>query len=377
MSSTADGGGRKRSRSASAIVANTATGHPHHILRIDGYSRTKGIPTSACIKSRPFIVGGHCWHIDYHPNGHNRDTKDYISLFLLLNEAAPSSTAKEVRAQQRFRFVGEVAAEEEDGEEPPAVVAGGGGEQLREPPQVGNGRFVRREDLEKSEHLKNNSFAIRCDVIVINEFRTEDDEAATFVPVHPPDLRRHLDDLLRTGKGTDVVFEFGGDLFTVYRCVLATWSPVFAMEFFGAMKERQSGVVLIRIDDIDAQVFNALLHFIYTDLFSEMSEDGGEEEEDVMAQYLLVAADRYNLHRLKLICEYKLCKYIDVSTMAIILALAEQHHCYGLKKACFCFLSSPANLKVVVASDNSFDHLSKSCPSVMKELIVMLGTLLE
>jgi speckle-type POZ protein len=110
-------------------------------------------------------------------------------------------------------------------------------------------------------------------------------------------------------------------------------------------------------------------------LYWETNEDG-EEEEDVMAQHLLVAADRYNLARLKLICEDKLCKYIDVGTVATILALAEQHQCHGLKKACFRFLSSPENLKVAVASE-SFDHLSKNCPSVMKELVAMLGTLLE
>jgi speckle-type POZ protein len=379
MSSTTTGGGsgRKRSRSASAIVADTATGY--HILRIDGYSRTKGIPTGECIKSRPFTVGGHRWHIDYHPNGHNRDTNDYISLFLVLDEAAPGFTAREVRAQQRFRFVGEVAAEE-DGEEspPPALLAEEEVSNYGSHRGWGNGRFVTREELEKSAHLKNDSFAVRCDVVVINEFRAEDDETDAFVPVHPPDLRQHLGDLLRAGQGTDVMFEVGGEVFSAHRCVLAARSPVFDAEFFGAMKESQSGVVLVRIDDIDARVFNALLHFLYTDdLFRETNgEDAGEEEEDVMAQHLLVAADRYNLQRLKLMCEDKLCKYIDVGTVATILALAEQHHCHGLKKACFRFLSSPANLKVAVASD-SFDHLCRSCPSAVKELIAMLGTLLE
>lgn len=97
MSSTSvSGGGRERSRSASAIVADTASGH--HILRIDGYSRTKGIPTGSYLKSRPFTVGGHRWHIDYHPNGHDPGTKDYISLFLVLEEPASGSTAKEVKA---------------------------------------------------------------------------------------------------------------------------------------------------------------------------------------------------------------------------------------------------------------------------------------
>ncbi|GJN20632.1 hypothetical protein PR202_gb08032 [Eleusine coracana subsp. coracana] len=128
---------------------------------------------------------------------------------------------------------------------------------------------------------------------------------------------------------------------------------------------------VIRIDDMEAQVFKDLLHFVYTDSLPKLKKDG--EEEDVMSQHLLVAADRYNLERLKLICEEKLSRYIDVGTVATILTLAEQHHCHGLKKACFSFLSSSAILKAVMATDG-FDYLCKSCPSIMKELITMLNT---
>lgn len=44
-----------------------------------------------------------------------------------------------------------------------------------------------------------------------------------------------------------------------------------------------------------------------------------------MAQHLLVAADRHGLERLKLICEDKLCKYIDTRMSTTTLVLAEQH----------------------------------------------------
>jgi len=88
---------------------------------------------------------------------------------------------------------------------------------------------------------------------------------------------------------------------------------------------------------------------------------------------LLVAADRYNLERLKLVCEEKLCGYIDVGTVATILTLAERHNCHGLKKACFDFLSVPENMRTAMATDD-FKHLSRSCPAVMMELIGMLVT---
>ncbi|WVZ83253.1 hypothetical protein U9M48_030419 [Paspalum notatum var. saurae] len=109
------------------------------------------------------------------------------------------------------------------------------------------------------------------------------------------------------------------------------------------------------------KVFKVLLFFVYTDSLPEnlMSK---EEEHGAMLQHLLVAADRYNLERLKLICEHRLCKCIEASTLATILALAEQHHCHGLKKACFNFLSSRVNLTAVLATD-AFEYLNTTCPS--------------
>ncbi|KAI4963127.1 hypothetical protein ZWY2020_019680 [Hordeum vulgare] len=80
-----------------------------------------------------------------------------------------------------------------------------------------------------------------------------------------------------------------------------------------------------------------------------------------MAQHLLVAADRYGMERLKLICEGKLCSHLCKSTAATTLALAEQHGCGTLKKACFKFLTYPGNLKAVMASEG-FQHLRSSCP---------------
>jgi speckle-type POZ protein len=143
------------------------------------------------------------------------------------------------------------------------------------------------------------------------------------------------------------------------------------------MKE-SSTTCVVRVDDMEAQVFKALLSFVYTDSLPKTEERGqgeeAEEEDDsIMSQHLLVAADRYNLERLKLICEDNLCGYIEVGTAATILTLAEQHNCHGLKKACFDFLSVPANLRTAVATDG-FKHLSRSCPAVMVELIAMLAT---
>uniref|UniRef100_A0A8I6YC72 BPM/SPOP BACK domain-containing protein n=2 Tax=Hordeum vulgare subsp. vulgare TaxID=112509 RepID=A0A8I6YC72_HORVV len=94
-----------------------------------------------------------------------------------------------------------------------------------------------------------------------------------------------------------------------------------------------------------------------------------QREESAMVQHLLVAADRYALERLKLICEDKLCNRIDTNSVATILALAEQHHCHELKAACLVFLSSTTNLEAAMESEG-FEYLTKTCPGVIKDFLI-------
>uniref|UniRef100_A0A453EB88 BTB domain-containing protein n=1 Tax=Aegilops tauschii subsp. strangulata TaxID=200361 RepID=A0A453EB88_AEGTS len=254
---------------------------------------------------------------------------DHISLHLVLDDVV----AGKVTAQVQFGFK---AGEEEEEEhalflelKPGEVEAARGG--VWRCPQ-----FVSKETLEASTHLKDDSFTIRCDISVFNAFSAEEgpppSPAPRSIPVPPSDLCQQLGDLLAAKKGADVVFEVGGETFSAHRWLLAAWSPVFSAELFGSMRESGPGVV--RVADMDAQVFKALLRFVYTDSWPPETAEG---EEFAMAQHLLVAADKYSLKRLKLIYEDKLCKNIAAGTAASILTLAEVHHCHELKGACFHF----------------------------------------
>jgi speckle-type POZ protein len=91
-------------------------------------------------------------------------------------------------------------------------------------------------------------------------------------------------------------------------------------------------------------VFRALLHFIYTDSLPEIDD----RHRTVMAQHLLEAADRYDIERLKSICEYILRAFLDTSAVVTTLVLAEQHncHCHQLNEACFKILKSHKELMV-------------------------------
>ncbi|BAT10932.1 Os10g0427300 [Oryza sativa Japonica Group] len=363
MATAACGESPSRLGSASAIVADTET--RYHLLKIGCYSRTKATtPTGSFLSSGQFTVGGHRWRINYYPNGESADSADYISLYLLLDDKATNSS---VKVQAQFKF--QISSTDQVKNTPSLASTNVNTYGEDSSWSWGHRKFIKREDFEKSNDLRDDSFTIRCDVAVIGEIRTEKTteipSATTFVTVPPSDLNQQLVDLLETEKGADVVFEVSGETFAAHRCLLAARSPVFSAELYGLMKEGDTAGV-VRIEDMEAQVFKLLLRFMYTDSLPKM------EEEDVMWQHLLVAADRHDLQRLKLICEDRLCNYIGVSTVLNILVLADQHHCDGLKKACFSFLGSLENLSAVVTGDG-LEHLSRSYPSLMKELFVVMA----
>ncbi|CAN6318383.1 unnamed protein product [Urochloa humidicola] len=169
-------------------------------------------------------------------------------------------------------------------------------------------------------------------------------------------------------------------MLSAHRCVLAARSAVFRDTLYGPMKD-DSTIGVIRVDDMEAKVFRLLLTFIYSDSVpNRMEEQKGQLEKnedddaDVTWQHLLMAADRYGLQRLRMVCEVNLCRYINATTVATILVLAEQHHCGCLKEACLDFLDVNANLQEVMAT-GGLDHLRSSCPSVLIDVIAQLASL--
>uniref|UniRef100_A0ACD5X0D6 Uncharacterized protein n=1 Tax=Avena sativa TaxID=4498 RepID=A0ACD5X0D6_AVESA len=230
-------------------------------------------------------------------------------------------------------------------------------------------QFIRKKDLEESSaYLKDDTFSVRCDIKKVYTETITALSAGIGIGMAPPDdVIQHLGQLLSTGDGADVTFEVGEEMIPAHRCMLAARSPVFRAELLGPMKEKPGAC--IRIDGIEAKVFKAMLHFVYTGSLPHI--DVGDAM--AMAQHLLVLADRYHLGRLKLICEDILHRYIDTSTVATTLTLAEQHGCGALKDACLKFLASWGNFKALMTTDG-FEHLTRSCPSLLKDLAANLDT---
>jgi speckle-type POZ protein len=150
-------------------------------------------------------------------------------------------------------------------------------------------------------------------------------------------LSDNLVKLLLEKKGADVDFNVQGEVFSAHKIVLAMRSSVFDAEFYGPMEDK--GRQCIIIDDMQPAVFRAFIHYIYTDLMPSM-DDLDDDEKREMVKHLVVAADKYAMEPMKMLCEGMLCKSLDVENLASILALADQHHCNKLKDACIDFMFS-------------------------------------
>ncbi|XP_006653414.1 BTB/POZ and MATH domain-containing protein 2-like [Oryza brachyantha] len=361
-------------RSASAIVSSTESAQ--HLLKIDGYHRIKdAVATGSCVQSSSFCVGGYNWRIYYYPNGGGASVSDSVSVRLVL--------ATYVNQPVRARFA--LSLLDQALQPAPSYTYRYGAQAFSGFSSEGPWRFVQKAVLERSpEHLRDDCLSIRCDLTVIKAPEAKDIKPATTTPAPPPpsppvsvppsDLTRHLGGLLSTGVGADVAFEVDGKVFAAHRSVLVARSPVLHAELFAtqAGKEYQNGaagVVVRIIDDMEAQDFEALLHFMYTD---SLPETMGGGDMAAMLPDLVAAARRYKMERLRLVCEDKLCEHVNVRTVAAMLAFAGEHRCEGLKKKCLQLLDDPANLRKIVETEG-LEHLTRNYPFVLKDLIAKLA----
>jgi speckle-type POZ protein len=112
--------------------------------------------------------------------------------------------------------------------------------------------------------------------------------------------------------------------------LLQARSSVFRSMLASGMQEGETGVVSIH--DMQPDVFRALLYFIYTDELPDMLCDGNMSIS--MAQHLLMASDRYQLERLRAICEKRLVDTVDIETVSTTLMLADKCNADNLRQVC-------------------------------------------
>ncbi|XP_044354272.1 BTB/POZ and MATH domain-containing protein 1-like [Triticum aestivum] len=184
----------------------------------------------------------------------------------------------------------------------------------------------------------------------------------------PPSISRDLHRLLRERQSPepDVTFVLDdGTEIQAHKLVMAMRSPVFRAEFLcGDMKERSTRH--LTMDDMSASTLRAMLYFIYTD---EQPTPRKGRCQVAMAQDLLVAADLYDLERLRLMCEKILSGSLDVgNVMATLMHAHGRHSCQQLEALCIDFMASDPDVYNAVEATEEYKELEKTYPSFIHEI---------
>ncbi|XP_078178598.1 BTB/POZ and MATH domain-containing protein 2-like [Carex rostrata] len=306
------------------------------------YYKSKHLPMGEYVTSPTFNFEGYDWAVHYYPR-YDGKSGHFFSLNLLskatgvcaeysLNLLGKNETSIVILPTLPYTFI-------DDGK-------------IR-------GKIFHRNEVKAFMDM-HGIFIISCKIRVLSGPKN-------VVNISSGGLHDHMEKLLNMSDKFDVTFEVEGKKIPAHRLIMAARSPVFAAELFGSMSEVD--MKCIRIEDMKADVFMAMLRFMYTDQISSAgSGDLGKLSFELeLVQDLFVAADRYALEKLKKICEEILCNNLSVRTVSITLLLADRHSCPCLKETCLQFASKPENF-MQLALTEEYLHMIQASPSLLVEL---------
>ena len=194
------------------------------------------------------------------------------------------------------------------------------------------------------------SLTIVCDVTVFPEQ----------IKVPRCSLSDDFAQLFDNQKFSDITLSVNGTEFQAHKNILAVRSPVFAAMFEHDMEEKQSGKV--EIHDFDGDVIKEMLFFIYTGKVLNL---------DKMADNLLAAADKYQLDRLKAMCEKTLRNNLSIENASELLVLSDLHNAEQLKTQTIQFINENGTS---VIETEGFKNMVKTKPCLVAEAFIVLFT---
>ncbi|CAH8563293.1 unnamed protein product [Schistosoma mattheei] len=148
--------------------------------------------------------------------------------------------------------------------------------------------------------------------------------------------------------------------FEAHKAILAARSPVFAAMFGHGMEESRANRV--EITDMEPDTVAEVLRYIYTGQVVGMNR---------LAHELLAAADKYQLERLKTMCEEALVESLSVENACDIFGLADMHNAEQLKAHTLEFIMLHAH---DVCETEGYEQLVRHRPRLLNECFRSLAS---
>lgn len=214
--------------------------------------------------------------------------------------------------------------------------------------------------------LREEGLVIHCsmdvDEILSEDITEEKNPMKWKIPIENfnKDLADDLRSLLQHELHTDVTLNVGEEKFQAHRAILAARSPVFAKMFEHESLEKMENRIVI--EDISVEAMKQLLHYLYT----------GDTDELSTEEYLslFVAADKYDIPKLKKNCSSYLCSKVTTNVALNVLVVANLHEDEDLKEAA---IKTVLENAVEVMKSEEWLRFLREYPEVANSIILNLA----
>ncbi|KAH9364046.1 hypothetical protein HPB48_016384 [Haemaphysalis longicornis] len=295
--------------------------------------------------------GNSTWCLKLYPKGCNYgESKDFVALYVC--DAANNYNGN-YRIEYKFAVI------DEEGQKANLQEATSC---FRRCGIWGFARFIEKDDLltGTGRLLPNDKLTVYCEVLSFVDYgNLSKQNTPGEIQVPGWRLSQDFGHLLASRRFSDVVLSVEGKDIHAHKNILAARSPVFAAMFEHDMKGEEQGRV--EITDCSFEVFREVVEFIYT---------GGAPKLHQMVEQVLVAASKYNLWRLKAMCEDILCQKLSVRTAAEILVCADIHNAQQLKAKAIDFIKVHA---AGVMETGGWKEMATRKPHLVRKVLTALA----
>lgn len=255
------------------------------------------------------------WCITLYPRGDCTVNRDYVSVYIHLitfNESV------EIHSKCKVTFVNKTA------ERNKSFVAEHTFNQRR---GFGFRQIIQRDELLDRDNgfIEDDKITILCEFILFGDIVNSSDSERT-VTVPTSTIVQDFSSLFEDKILTDVIILVDGQEIQAHRAVLASRSAVFGAMFMHSTKEKEENIIDVK--DIEFDVMYEVVKFLYTD----------QAEVKNISDRLLLAADKYDLKRLKALCEVDLLKTMSIENAANLFLLADVSNAVQMKDRVLSYL---------------------------------------
>ncbi|CAJ1332970.1 unnamed protein product [Effrenium voratum] len=359
-----------------------------YVWRIEGMSwllaALKKRAQCVAAAEQPFLVGDTSFECVYHPQGGEiGDESQRGTLAIIHNESGGITFRHQFlikRSDGEFIPWGSMTEESHPQSDTLGRAFGPDVHEGHGPAKLVGIFGLTHEQLLRSEWVSGDALTAKIKVEVLppeDGFHTKTLKTSR-IEVPSASLCSHFRDLFDTGRGSDVTFLVKGKPVHAHSQILLARSEFFSSELLGGMRESISKEIVV--EDCEVDIFEAMLQFLYTDDFDHIQDlvehvCGSNTETDdrsanmakvnaeiQLLQQLLQISHRYQVQRLQLWCEQRLCSRMTVSEVSGLLCQAHLFDAKQLQIACLTFIRE--NLEAV-ANTPGFLKLSTDWPEVM------------